>query len=131
MKNIKWRPHPSSLTHLQRLPVQTLKIDRSFVNDMTTAGGMSAGLVKGTLSLANIMGLTTVAEGVETEEERDFLAANGCAIMQGYLFHRPMSAQAFETLLIETRTDRNPASKDSYAVHGFRNPAIGVPIATV
>ena len=61
---------------------QHLKIDRSFVKD-SALGGANARLVKGTLALAEAMGITTVAEGVETELQRNFLLANHCVIMQG------------------------------------------------
>ena len=93
----------SSLNHLKRLPVQTIKIDRSFVED-ATADGRNAALVTGTIALAGGMGVMTIAEGVETEAQRSYLAANGCAIMQGYLFHRPMTPTAFEDLVLTDKT---------------------------
>lgn len=93
----------SSLNHLKQLPIQTLKIDRSFVKD-TLSEESSAVLVKGTLALARALGLTTVAEGVETQAQREFLIANRCGIMQGYLFHKPLSPAAFESLLIDEST---------------------------
>ena len=114
----------SSLNHLKRLPVQTLKIDRSFVKD-TASGGSNADLVRGTLALAEIMGLTTIAEGVETEAQRDFLVANGCGIMQGYLFHPPLSPEAFERLLAEKQatTSRMAANRASGGYKVTATPA--------
>ena len=90
----------SSLNYLKQLPVQTLKIDRSFVRDAVT-GGSNADIVTGTLALANIMGLTTIAEGVETTRQMEFLTQNRCPIMQGFLFSRPMSAALVDQYLTD------------------------------
>ncbi|AVG16023.1 hypothetical protein CFN79_09255 [Chromobacterium vaccinii] len=83
----------SSLAYLARLPVQTLKIDRSFVSRML-AEEEAMTLVEMIISLAHAMGLETVAEGVETEPQAQRLAELGCDVLQGYWLSRPMPADA-------------------------------------
>jgi EAL domain-containing protein (putative c-di-GMP-specific phosphodiesterase class I) len=85
----------SSLSYLARLPVDTLKIDRSFVNDMTTTPDGLA-LVSTIITLAHSLKLKVVAEGVETEEQSRFLRLLTCDEMQGFLFSRPVPAETFE-----------------------------------
>jgi diguanylate cyclase (GGDEF)-like protein len=77
------------LRYLSALPVASLKIDRSFVQTMTPSG---AAIVAATIAMGKSLGLTLVAEGVETPEQRRFLAAQGCERAQGFLFGRPMPA---------------------------------------
>lgn len=84
----------SSLNYLKRFPVDTLKIDRSFVNDIVTDQD-DAAIVKAVISLAHILNLQVVAEGVESEEQRRFLMENKCDEVQGYYFGRPMPSDAF------------------------------------
>ncbi|MEM7504260.1 MAG: EAL domain-containing protein [Pseudomonadota bacterium] len=88
----------SSLSYLSRVPVDTIKIDRSFVQ-FCEDNAEHATLVRGTLGFANSLGLSVVAEGVETPGQRDFLRANGCDVMQGYLFQKPCTARQFEQAL--------------------------------
>ncbi|HEU5084899.1 MAG TPA: EAL domain-containing protein [Acidimicrobiales bacterium] len=88
----------SGLQYLGDLPVSTLKIDRSFVQAMTPT---SAAIVAGTIAMARTLGLTIVAEGVETEEQRRFLRTQGCDRLQGYHLGRPMPAQDFADRLRE------------------------------
>lgn len=90
----------ASLTHLQRLPVQKIKIDRSFVLHCTDRTGDQV-LVGGMLAMAKALGLDVVAEGVETAEQQELLAAEGCCLMQGYLLHRPAPADVVEQTLID------------------------------
>ena len=86
----------SSLAHLQRLPFNTFKIDRSFISGL--AGDQhSRSIVQTILAMARSLSYEVVAEGVETEEQRDFLAENGCTTAQGFLFARPMPARQFDT----------------------------------
>ncbi|MFZ6640049.1 putative bifunctional diguanylate cyclase/phosphodiesterase [Undibacterium sp. TC4M20W] len=79
----------SSLAYLKRLPLYELKIDKSFVQD-TPGDANGTAIVQSILSMASHLGLRVVAEGVETREQAEFLIANGCASMQGFLFARPM-----------------------------------------
>ena len=82
----------SSLSYLQKLPVEYIKIDQSFVRDMTTSKD-SASIVRSTIDLVRDLGRKTVAEGVETQDHWDQLTAFGCDIAQGYFIARPMPAQ--------------------------------------
>jgi diguanylate cyclase (GGDEF)-like protein len=84
----------SSLSYLKRMPVQKLKIDRSFVRDMVEDGD-DAIIVRSTIDLAHNLGLKTVAEGVETAETLDVLRAMRCDIVQGYLISHPLTPQEF------------------------------------
>jgi diguanylate cyclase (GGDEF)-like protein/PAS domain S-box-containing protein len=78
----------SSLSYLQLFPFDKIKIDRDFVHNVCQ-NSQSAAIVRAVLGLAQALGLPVLAEGVETEEERDFLRAVGCDEMQGYLIGRP------------------------------------------
>jgi diguanylate cyclase (GGDEF)-like protein len=80
----------SSLSYLQRFPFDKIKIDRCFVNDLTTQGGAS--IVQAVVNIAAARNMTTLAEGVETSEQREALRALGCKEMQGFLFSRPVPA---------------------------------------
>lgn len=85
----------SSLAYLKDLPVQKLKIDRSFVQDVHR-DERNAAIVHTIVALADNLGMTTIAEGVEQREEVDFLLAAGCASFQGYYFGKPVAAGEFE-----------------------------------
>ncbi len=88
----------SSLAYLKRLPLDQLKIDRAFVRDMLV--DLTSGAIAQTIiSLGRAMDLSVMAEGVETEEQRGFLAGLGCHSFQGYLFSRPLPLEEFEALL--------------------------------
>lgn len=88
----------SSLGHLKRFEVDSLKIDRSFVQDIP-ANQDDAAIVRAIISLAQVLKMKVVAEGVETEEQKTFLAALGCDEYQGFYFSKPLPPEEFEALL--------------------------------
>ncbi|WP_245593370.1 putative bifunctional diguanylate cyclase/phosphodiesterase [Azospirillum halopraeferens] len=88
----------SSLSYVQQLPVAKLKIDRAFIIGVPH-DTKNAALVRAAIGMAHGLGLSTVAEGVELEEQKDFLTAIGCDLLQGYLFGRPMPPDAFADLV--------------------------------
>jgi diguanylate cyclase (GGDEF)-like protein len=94
----------SSLSYLSKLPVDTLKIDRAFVNDMS-AGPDGLALVSTIISLAHSLKLKVVAEGVETEEQARLLRLLKCDEMQGYLFSKPVPVDVFEARFLTRMTD--------------------------
>ncbi|MBS0294528.1 MAG: EAL domain-containing protein [Proteobacteria bacterium] len=89
----------SSLSYLTRLPLQRLKIDKSFVHHLNEQHGDDV-VVQTILGMARNLELEVVAEGVETEAQRDFLARHGCDLYQGYLFARPMPVAELEAMLL-------------------------------
>ncbi|MDZ4252938.1 MAG: EAL domain-containing protein [Sulfuritalea sp.] len=93
----------SSLSYLARLPIDTLKIDRSFVIDMT-AGPEGLALVATIIKLAQALKLKVVAEGVETEEQQHLLRLLNCDEMQGFLFSKPLPGEIFEARFLATPT---------------------------
>ncbi len=88
----------SSLSYLKRLPLDQLKIDQSFVCDVLTDTN-DAAIARTIVALGKTLGLAVIAEGVEAEAQRDFLANNGCYAYQGYLFCRPLPLDGFEAFL--------------------------------
>ena len=92
----------SSLNYLKHFPIGFLKIDQSFVRDITTNRD-DAIIAKIIISMAHDLGLRVIAEGVETEEQKSFLCSHRCDEMQGYFFSMPLPAEEFETLLKEGR----------------------------
>lgn len=93
----------TSLAHLKGLPFRELKIDRSFVNDVGSDSGCVA-IVAAVIALAHALGMTVVAEGVETSEQHAALSARGCDECQGYYFARPMAVADFERWLVRGAT---------------------------
>jgi EAL domain-containing protein (putative c-di-GMP-specific phosphodiesterase class I) len=88
----------SSLSYLRQFPVDILKIDRSFI-DTITDGGELPPLVRGMLDLSRALHLETVAEGIESDVQRQRLREEQCVLGQGYLFARPLTAEDAEALL--------------------------------
>jgi len=95
----------SSLFYLQRLPVSRVKIDQSFVHGITGRAQETLPLIRAIVDLAHGLGLTVIAEGVETENQMAALTAAGCDLAQGYLIHRPQPAGQVETAFRQLSPD--------------------------
>ncbi len=86
----------SSLSYLQMLPLDTLKIDKSFINDITSKNGIQANITNSIISMVSNMGLTTIAEGVEQNSQLELLRKFNCNIIQGFLLGKPMPQERCE-----------------------------------
>jgi diguanylate cyclase (GGDEF)-like protein len=104
----------SSLTYLQCFPFDKIKIDRSFVKDVTANAG-SLNIVRAVAALANGMGMTATAEGVETSEQLDMITAEGCTEMQGFLFSRPLPEREIARSFFPGNGVRKPLGKTAVA----------------
>src|ERR1051326_7760133 len=96
----------SSLNYLKRFPIDTLKIDKTFVSDVCKDPHDTA-IVRAIITLGHALDLTVIAEGVETKEQLQYLSSLGCDVVQGFLFSKALSASAFEELLVEQRRVSN------------------------
>jgi EAL domain-containing protein (putative c-di-GMP-specific phosphodiesterase class I) len=105
----------SSLAYLKRFPIDVLKIDQSFVRDIALDAD-DAAIVTSIISLAHNLRLTVIAEGVETEDQLEYLRRHGCDAIQGYYFSRPVPSSAFEKLVLEGKL---LAIKKSNAIPAF------------
>lgn len=92
----------STLLNLTHLPVDLIKVAKPFVDAVGGPGRDPAGLLAGILSLGRHLGLTTVAEGIERDDQRELLPELGCDLGQGYLMSRPLTADAAGELLVAT-----------------------------
>ena len=92
----------SSLNYLKRFPIDTLKIDKTFVSDVCKDPHDTA-IVRAIIDLGHALDLTVIAEGVETKEQLQYLSALECDVLQGFLFSKALSAAAFEELLVEQK----------------------------
>jgi EAL domain-containing protein (putative c-di-GMP-specific phosphodiesterase class I) len=90
------------LSYLNRLPIDALKIDRSFITELS---GGSDTIVTAVIALGHSLGLKVIAEGVETADQLSYLASRGCDEMQGYLFSRPVPADEFAALVRSRNAD--------------------------
>ena len=90
----------SSMNYLHRLPIDRLKIDRSFIQNITQNGADPV-VARAIIALGHALGLSIVAEGVETEAQSAFLREQLCPIVQGFLYSRPLTVAQFETHLAE------------------------------
>ena len=111
----------SSLSYLKRLPLSRLKIDRAFIKDILVDAASGA-IAQTILSLGRALDLSVIAEGVETEEQRGYLALLGCHSFQGYLFSRPLPIGQFEAL-IKDFAEKSSANRNysGSSVDVFRN----------
>lgn len=91
----------SSLAYLKRLPLDQLKIDQGFVRDILLDAS-DAAIVRTVIALGDKLGINVIAEGVETQAQREFLESNGCYSYQGYFFSRPLKKEDFETFCART-----------------------------
>ncbi|RJF97343.1 EAL domain-containing protein [Noviherbaspirillum saxi] len=101
----------SSMAYLKKFDIDYLKIDQSFVRDMTVNEGDRA-IAESIIMMAHRLGLKVIAEGIETQEQRDLLTAAGCDFGQGYLFSRPAPAEWFERMLIDQQHKTLPDTRD-------------------
>ena len=92
----------SSLSYLKRLPADTIKIDKNFVDGVVDESEDRA-IVRSIIALAHALDKDTIAEGIETEEQKLALEKAGCHMGQGYLFSRPLPADEFQALLAAAR----------------------------
>jgi EAL domain-containing protein (putative c-di-GMP-specific phosphodiesterase class I) len=90
----------SSLSYLKRFPIDVLKIDQSFTFEVTSDDG-AASITRAIIAMARSLNMTTVAEGVETKAQLDFLGALGCDVMQGFYISRPLPVARLTALLDE------------------------------
>ncbi len=95
----------SSLSYLRRFPFDKVKIDQSFIRELTT-NGQSVAIIRAILALCDALGMTTTAEGVETREQYNILASEGCTEVQGYLLSEPQPANAVPGLLARLNDGR-------------------------
>jgi len=93
----------SSLNYLKRFPIDIIKIDRTFIAELTS-NKVDAGIVKTIISLAHILDVKVIAEGVETELQKEFLKQEKCDIIQGYYLSRPIPADSFAQKFLTKRT---------------------------
>ncbi|MFP5227345.1 MAG: putative bifunctional diguanylate cyclase/phosphodiesterase [Acidobacteriota bacterium] len=117
----------SCLSYLRRLPLDQLKIDRSFVRDLLTDPGSSA-IARAIVSLAEALGLSVIAEGVETEAQREHLSRLGCHGWQGFLCSEPLPADEFEGLVARLQTKGKEGPGCSVAAENSLMPSAASPI---
>ena len=108
----------SSLSYLNRFPFDTLKIDRSFVSELGPDRERDVNIIKTILTLAGALQMNVVAEGVETEEQRDLLIELGCTVGQGFYFAKPMDIGALVSFLEERPFKAIPGQKTEYMEKG-------------
>jgi EAL domain-containing protein (putative c-di-GMP-specific phosphodiesterase class I) len=111
----------SSLNYLKRFPIDTLKIDQSFVQDIAR-GGSDGAIVSAVIAMGKALNIRVIAEGVETPEQLKFLKEHGCYEFQGYLFSRPMAASAL-TDMIHNQSPGAYTHRYARTIHAVPTPA--------
>ena len=111
----------SSLNYLKRFPIDTLKVDQSFVRDVVVDADDSA-IVRAIVTLGHALELTVVAEGVETAEQLEYLTSLECDIVQGFLFSKSLSTEDFHQLLIEQRRVGTPVDHSTSRLPDLTGP---------
>lgn len=94
----------SSLSYLQKMPLNTLKIDKAFINNITSSDGVQANITQAIITMVEKMGLETIAEGVEYNEQLELLDKFNCTIVQGFLRGRPMPLEECNALILKEST---------------------------
>ena len=112
----------SSLSYLQMLPLNTLKIDKSFINDITSADGIQANITSSIISMVEKMGLETIAEGVEHPEQLALLNKFNCNIVQGFLRGKPMPFNLCDSYLSGNKNALLKNGKDFKDCEAFKDP---------
>jgi diguanylate cyclase (GGDEF)-like protein/PAS domain S-box-containing protein len=91
----------SSLAYLKRFPVSKLKIDKAFIDDITQSNSSDPAIVQATIQMAKALGITTIAEGVEEQDQLEVLDAMGCDEIQGYFFSRPLPPNDLQAFILK------------------------------
>jgi EAL domain-containing protein (putative c-di-GMP-specific phosphodiesterase class I) len=110
----------SSLSYLQKLPVDSVKIDRSFIRDLNEASQNAISVVRAIITLAHNLNLKVIAEGVENEAQMEILIDLNCDVVQGYLLHKPLHADDVRKVLQQNAPCKNDAS--TAILHPSHNP---------
>ena len=106
----------SSMSYLRRFPIDKLKIDRVFINELASRPE-DASIVRAIVSLAHSLNLKVVAEGVETPAQLDFLKTAGCDEYQGYHYSRPLPADQFQRLIRDARSNDVLTEEEAVRTH--------------
>jgi EAL domain-containing protein (putative c-di-GMP-specific phosphodiesterase class I) len=115
----------SSLSYLRQFPLQTVKLDRSFIEAMSLTDTDESDVVEAVISLAHRMGLKVVAEGVETFAQLERLKALGCDELQGYLYGRPMPVAAATAFIGQSSSASIPEPEEPLHVLALDRPRRG------
>ncbi|MFC4472681.1 aminotransferase class I/II-fold pyridoxal phosphate-dependent enzyme [Streptomyces xiangluensis] len=113
----------SSLSYLREFPIDVLKVDKSFIDDIVTDGQQVA-LVEGIVRIAEVLGLQVIAEGIENDGQSDLLGAMGCRYGQGFLFARPMAAAEAQQFLMVNQERQFAGRQSSTVPRGSRRPSL-------
>ena len=122
----------ASIAYLRQFPIGTIKLDRSVVQDLAP-GSHDAAIARHLIAMAHSLGMTVVAEGVESERQREILGASDCDECQGFLFSRPLDAAAMRALLAQPgllRRDKRGSAQESGRARGFPPASLGFALAT-